>query len=156
MLTRQTPMQWVDPPSGDAQAAWNGLTNALGGLFGASLNFLESPLKHLHPVSSLPPTSSYVIASLDRRNGSNPTQFFGTLPREVACTENLTPWLKVHHLLPSIPLRNPPIYPFRPSPFHSFLPWPGQDPSTTFDSELSKTFKQPFSYQNLPFSYQNL
>ena len=65
------------------------LNNALSGLFCASLNFIDAtrtttPRMTFQPASSMPNTSSEDLYLLH-----------GTLPREVVCTENLTPFLKL-------------------------------------------------------------
>ena len=72
-----------------AYARWITLTNALSGLFCASLNFIDST-RTTRPVLSFDPA------------GDHPAPRFaglhllhGTLPREVVCTENLTPFLKL-------------------------------------------------------------
>lgn len=58
----------------DVDELWRNLTNALSGLFCASINFLEDP------------------AMVD---GTGKDVRRGALPREAVCTENLTPWLKL-------------------------------------------------------------
>ena len=65
------------------------LNNALSGLFCASLNFIDAtrtttPRMTFQPASSMRNTSSEDLYLLH-----------GTLPREVVCTENLTPFLKL-------------------------------------------------------------
>lgn len=76
-----------------ANHRWSTLTNALSGLFCASLNFIDGtrttrPVMSFRPEGTLPNTNS----------SSNTQLLYGVLPREVVCTENLTPFLK---LLPS-------------------------------------------------------
>ncbi|CAG2062522.1 unnamed protein product, partial [Timema podura] len=69
--------------------AWKELTSALSGLLCASLNFIDaanslSPELTLRPagvVDNKPVNSSYLR--------------YATLPREIVCTENLTPWKKL-------------------------------------------------------------
>lgn len=82
----------------ELQTAWRGLTNALAGLLGASLNFLESDTQHVHPKYSARPRSG-VLRALWGQNDTviapDTHVFLGSLPREVACTENLTPWGKL-------------------------------------------------------------
>ncbi|KAF2453770.1 GPI transamidase component GPI16 precursor [Lineolata rhizophorae] len=81
---------WVDAQSDDeADARWLTLTNALSGLFCASLNFIDStrtirPVKIFQPEGYHPPSSTDSLHLLH-----------GTLPHEVVCTENLTPFLKL-------------------------------------------------------------
>ncbi|RPA84170.1 Gpi16 subunit, GPI transamidase component [Ascobolus immersus RN42] len=79
---------WVDAED-DAQAEqrWKTLTNALSGLFCASLNFIDStrtirPILTFHPTGTHDPTSNLHL-------------LHGSLPREPVCTENLTPFLKL-------------------------------------------------------------
>lgn len=65
--------------------AWGNLTHILSGMFCSSLNFLADPAMVAMP--------SYAFGP---HNSSQASQwFFGSLPREAVCTENLTPWLKL-------------------------------------------------------------
>ncbi|KAF2149428.1 Gpi16 subunit, GPI transamidase component [Myriangium duriaei CBS 260.36] len=70
----------------EANSRWFTLTNALSGLFCASLNFVDQT-KTIRPVSSFD------------REGISSTEklhlLHGALPHEVVCTENLTPFLKL-------------------------------------------------------------
>jgi phosphatidylinositol glycan class T len=70
-----------------AFARWLTLTNALSGLFCASLNFIDAT-KTIRPVMAFSPEG-------DHRNAPNLHLLHGTLPHEVVCTENLTPFLKL-------------------------------------------------------------
>lgn len=72
-----------------ANARWLTLANALSGLFCASLNFIDAT-KTIRPVKSFPPERYPSAQSLD-----NLHLLHGTLPHEVVCTENLTPFLKL-------------------------------------------------------------
>ncbi|KAI9847496.1 MAG: Subunit of the glycosylphosphatidylinositol transamidase complex-like protein [Sclerophora amabilis] len=72
-----------------ADAWWLTLTNALSGLFCASLNFIDST-RTIRPVMSFQPTGHHSQSTL-----SNLHLLHGTLPREPVCTENLTPFLKL-------------------------------------------------------------
>ena len=72
-----------------ADAHWMTLTNALSGLFCASLNFIDST-RTIRPVMSFQPSGHHLNSSL-----SNLHLLHGTLPREPVCTENLTPFLKL-------------------------------------------------------------
>lgn len=67
---------------------WISLTQSLSGLFCASLNFIDST-RTTCPVVSFEPTGNH--------SKSQSTLHFlhGTLPGEVVCTENLTPFLKL-------------------------------------------------------------
>ncbi|OCL13829.1 GPI transamidase-like protein component Gpi16 [Glonium stellatum] len=81
---------WVDASSDEeAFARWLTLTNALSGLFCASLNFIDST-KTIRPVISFRPEGHHTNSSL-----LNLHLLHGTLPHEVVCTENLTPFLKL-------------------------------------------------------------
>ena len=69
---------------------WKELTGALSGLFCASLNFIDS-FNSMSPELSLKPTGMD-----DLNNPLNSTYLrYATLPREIVCTENLTPWKKL-------------------------------------------------------------
>lgn len=72
-----------------ADGRWLTLTNALSGLFCASLNFIDST-RTTRPVMSFQPAIGHANSTL-----SNLHLLHGTLPREVVCTENLTPFLKL-------------------------------------------------------------
>lgn len=72
-----------------ADDRWLTLTNALSGLFCASLNFIDST-RTTRPVMSFQPSEYHPNATI-----SNLHLLHGTLPREVVCTENLTPFLKL-------------------------------------------------------------
>jgi GPI-anchor transamidase subunit T len=71
-----------------AFARWITLNNALAGLFCASMNFIDST-RTTRPVVTFEPLG-------DHGNNSmvNLHLLHGALPREVVCTENLTPFLK--------------------------------------------------------------
>ncbi|KAH6629145.1 GPI transamidase component GPI16 precursor [Boeremia exigua] len=79
---------WIEAESEEqAFARWLTLTNALSGLFCASLNFIDAT-KTTRPVMAFSPEG-------DHRNAPNLHLLHGTLPHEVVCTENLTPFLKL-------------------------------------------------------------
>ncbi|KAF2194033.1 GPI transamidase component GPI16 precursor [Zopfia rhizophila CBS 207.26] len=79
---------WVEAQSEEeAFSRWLTLTNALSGLFCASLNFIDAT-KTIRPVMSFQPEG-------DHHDSSNLHLLHGTLPHEVVCTENLTPFLKL-------------------------------------------------------------
>jgi phosphatidylinositol glycan class T len=71
-----------------ADGRWLTLTNALSGLFCASLNFIDST-RTTRPVISFQATG-HANSSLSKLH-----LLHGTLPGEVVCTENLTPFLKL-------------------------------------------------------------
>lgn len=72
-----------------ADGRWLTLTNALSGLFCASLNFIDST-RTIRPVMSFDPVGDHPNSTVE-----NLHLLHGTLPREVVCTENLTPFLKL-------------------------------------------------------------
>lgn len=72
-----------------AEHKWLTLTNALSGLFCASLNFIDST-RTTRPSMSFRPEGDYPNITIASMN-----LFHGVLPREVVCTENLTPYLKL-------------------------------------------------------------
>lgn len=65
------------------------LTNALAGLFCASLNFVDST-RTISPILSFQPSGNH-----PKGIEKNLHLFHGALPREPVCTENLTPFLKL-------------------------------------------------------------
>ncbi|XP_033221022.1 GPI transamidase component PIG-T [Belonocnema kinseyi] len=79
---------WFNQNVSNVDKEWKSLTNSLAGLFCASLNFVE-PLNTLSPEFSMPPTSA-----LNHKPNSSYLRY-STLPRETACTENLTPFKKL-------------------------------------------------------------
>ena len=72
-----------------AYSRWVTLTNALAGLFCASLNFVDST-RTISPALSFRPSGHHPEGVLE-----NLHLFHGALPREPVCTENLTPFLKL-------------------------------------------------------------
>ena len=81
---------WVEG-GGEAEVVeerWSSLVNSLSGLFCASLNFIDGT-KTTRPVLTFEPEGMHT-------NGNRNMQLLhGTLPHEVVCTENLTPFLKL-------------------------------------------------------------
>ncbi|KAL1857542.1 Subunit of the glycosylphosphatidylinositol transamidase complex-like protein [Diaporthe australafricana] len=81
---------WLDADTEEeADNKWLTLTNALSGLFCASLNFIDG-------TRTIRPSMSFQLEG-DHSDAvaSNLHLLHGTLPREVVCTENLTPFLKL-------------------------------------------------------------
>lgn len=72
-----------------ADQKWLTLTNALSGLFCASLNFIDAT-RTTRPVMSFQPEGDHPNSNVD-----NMHLLYGVLPHEVVCTENLTPFLKL-------------------------------------------------------------
>jgi Gpi16 subunit, GPI transamidase component. len=68
---------------------WRELAGALSGLLCVSLNFIDSS-NSLNPEFTFRPTG---IVSSPAANSSYLR--YSTLPREIVCTENLTPWKKL-------------------------------------------------------------
>lgn len=81
---------WLDAETDEeADGKWLTLTNALSGLFCASLNFIDET-RTIRPVMSFQPEGDHTEAAL-----ANTRLLHGVLPHEVVCTENLTPFLKL-------------------------------------------------------------
>ncbi|KAK1069928.1 Subunit of the glycosylphosphatidylinositol transamidase complex-like protein [Friedmanniomyces endolithicus] len=81
---------WLDSGGGKpaVEERCSSLVNSLSGLFCASLNFIDGT-KTTRPVLSFEPEGTH-------RGGDDRMELFhGTLPHEVVCTENLTPFLKL-------------------------------------------------------------
>ncbi|KAL1955738.1 hypothetical protein VTO42DRAFT_8136 [Malbranchea cinnamomea] len=80
---------WIEADTEEqAFAKWITLTQSLSGLFCASLNFIDST-RTTRPVVAFEPRG-------DHLSGESRLHFLhGTLPGEVVCTENLTPFLKL-------------------------------------------------------------
>lgn len=69
---------------------WSGLVNALSGQFCASLNYLQKSVS-VSPIHTFKPMGLWPA---DKQTNSNYLRY-ATLPREMVCTENLTPWRKL-------------------------------------------------------------
>lgn len=81
---------WLDAKTEEeAELRWLTLTNALSGLFCASLNFIDET-RTVRPVLSFQPEGDHLNTTL-----ANTRLLHGVLPHEVVCTENLTPFLKL-------------------------------------------------------------
>ncbi|KAK3315768.1 GPI transamidase component PIG-T [Apodospora peruviana] len=81
---------WLDAETDEeADHKWLTLTNALSGLFCASLNFIDST-RTTRPVMSFQPEGDHPNST-----ETNTHLLYGVLPHEVVCTENLTPFLKL-------------------------------------------------------------
>ncbi|XP_038658874.1 GPI transamidase component PIG-T [Scyliorhinus canicula] len=78
---------WFQSSVTDVDTTWKELTNVLSGLFCASLNFIDS-------TNTVTPTASFkplgIINEMDHK-----FLRYAALPREIVCTENLTPWKKL-------------------------------------------------------------
>lgn len=81
---------WLDAETDEeADGKWLTLTNALSGLFCASLNFIDGT-RTIRPAMSFQPEGDHPNTTL-----ANTRLLHGVLPHEVVCTENLTPFLKL-------------------------------------------------------------
>ncbi|KAJ9587701.1 hypothetical protein L9F63_018881, partial [Diploptera punctata] len=81
---------WFKEGTQDIDTTWKELTGALSGLLCASLNFIDAS-NSLNPEFTFRPAG--VVSSAQQMNSS--LLRYATLPREIVCTENLTPWKKL-------------------------------------------------------------
>ncbi|XP_023949026.2 GPI transamidase component PIG-T [Bicyclus anynana] len=81
---------WFAPDVVDVDTQWKKLSSTLSGLFCASLNFIEN-MNTVSPKMALWPTGAY---SKSHQNITSQLRY-ASLPREIVCTENLTPWKKL-------------------------------------------------------------
>ncbi|KAK4579931.1 Subunit of the glycosylphosphatidylinositol transamidase complex-like protein [Recurvomyces mirabilis] len=82
---------WIDGDGGGqkVEERWGDLVNSLSGLFCASLNFIDG-------TRTVRPVLSFESEGTSRVGGRVGQELLhGTLPNEVVCTENLTPFLKL-------------------------------------------------------------
>ncbi|CAK8695565.1 unnamed protein product [Clavelina lepadiformis] len=80
---------WFHKNTEDVDKNWVGFTNALSGLFCASLNFINKA------VTVTPKISFRPVGVVEGGETDNTFLRYGTLSRENLCTENLTPWMKL-------------------------------------------------------------
>ncbi|XP_038606623.1 GPI transamidase component PIG-T [Tachyglossus aculeatus] len=78
---------WFQPSVADVDKSWKELSNVLSGIFCASLNFIDS-------TNTVTPTASFKPLGLANATDHRLLRY-AVLPREVVCTENLTPWKKL-------------------------------------------------------------
>ncbi|KAJ3329845.1 hypothetical protein HDU76_007039, partial [Blyttiomyces sp. JEL0837] len=80
----------------DVDLKWKGLTNALAGSFCASLNFIDDSVTS-EPHETFQPRGGYrsQIRTFSVFDQDGFQLRYGALPREITCTENLTPWTKL-------------------------------------------------------------
>ncbi|XP_078411595.1 GPI-anchor transamidase component PIGT [Cetorhinus maximus] len=78
---------WFQPSVSDVDTTWKELTNVLSGLFCASLNFIDS-------TNTVTPTASFKPLGIINETDHKFLRY-AALPREIVCTENLTPWKKL-------------------------------------------------------------
>lgn len=80
---------WFKPDTEDVDANWKQLASSLSGLLCASFNFIES-------VNSVSPEFSFRPRGVVKERTVNNTFLrYSSLPREIVCTENLTPFKKL-------------------------------------------------------------
>ncbi|KAM8945629.1 GPI-anchor transamidase component PIGT [Pelodytes ibericus] len=78
---------WFQDSVTDVNKSWKELSNILSGIFCASLNFIDS-------TNTVTPTASFKPLGLVNVTNHHLLRY-ATLPREIVCTENLTPWKKL-------------------------------------------------------------
>ncbi|KAL4234028.1 hypothetical protein ACF0H5_005682 [Mactra antiquata] len=81
---------WFQPQNVNYDQLWAELVNALSGLFCASLNFMDSKATTIPRWSFRPAGIASEYYSFDSR-----FMRYSALPKEIVCTENLTPWGKL-------------------------------------------------------------
>lgn len=80
---------WFSKELTDVDNQWKLLSESMSGLFCASLNFIDTS-------NSLHPQLSFKPSGVHRSMHSNSSFLrYAHLPREIVCTENLTPWKKL-------------------------------------------------------------
>lgn len=80
---------WFAPEVSDVDTEWKKLSATLSGMFCASLNFIEN-FNTVTPQMTFWPSSPIET----KRNITSHLRY-ASLPREIVCTENLTPWKKL-------------------------------------------------------------
>ncbi|XP_684608.4 GPI transamidase component PIG-T isoform X1 [Danio rerio] len=78
---------WFHHTVTDVDGNWRELTNVLSGIFCASLNFIDL-------TNTVQPSASFKPLGLGNATDHSFLRY-ATLPREIVCTENLTPWKKL-------------------------------------------------------------
>ncbi|XP_061114042.1 GPI transamidase component PIG-T [Conger conger] len=78
---------WFQDTVPDVDGAWKELTNVLSGIFCASLNFIDS-------TNTVQPSASFKPLGVGNVTNHKFLRY-AVLPREIVCTENLTPWKKL-------------------------------------------------------------
>uniref|UniRef100_A0A3B4YXE9 Phosphatidylinositol glycan anchor biosynthesis class T n=1 Tax=Seriola lalandi dorsalis TaxID=1841481 RepID=A0A3B4YXE9_SERLL len=78
---------WFQDSVTDVDGTWKELTNVLSGIFCASLNFIDS-------TNTVQPSASFKPLGVGNVTDHRFLRY-ATLPREIVCTENLTPWKKL-------------------------------------------------------------
>ncbi|KAJ8257275.1 hypothetical protein GJAV_G00183840 [Gymnothorax javanicus] len=78
---------WFQDTVTDVDEVWKELTNVLSGIFCASLNFIDS-------TNTVQPSASFKPLGVGNVTDHRFLRY-AVLPREIVCTENLTPWKKL-------------------------------------------------------------
>ncbi|XP_033357901.1 GPI transamidase component PIG-T [Bombus vosnesenskii] len=79
---------WFHEDVNNVDDEWKGLTNALAGLFCASLNFIN-------PANSMSPEFTFRPTGVVDHSINSSHLRYSSLPKEIVCTENLTPFKKL-------------------------------------------------------------
>ncbi|XP_032675828.1 GPI transamidase component PIG-T isoform X2 [Odontomachus brunneus] len=79
---------WFNKNVTNVDEGWKGLTNALAGLLCASLNFVDAS-------NSMSPEFSFRPTGVTDEPVNSSHLRYSSLPREIVCTENLTPFKKL-------------------------------------------------------------
>ncbi|XP_072945035.1 GPI transamidase component PIG-T [Epargyreus clarus] len=80
---------WFSPDVKDVDTQWRKLSATLSGLFCASLNFIDN-FNTVTPQMALWP-----MGAVQSKQNATSYLRYASLPREIVCTENLTPWKKL-------------------------------------------------------------
>lgn len=79
---------WFYPDTKNVDKNWKELSNSLSGILCASLNFIDVS-------TSIKPKLSFRPKGVVSGNVNSSYLRYSSLPREIVCTENLTPWKKL-------------------------------------------------------------
>ncbi|XP_041975758.1 uncharacterized protein LOC121730682 [Aricia agestis] len=80
---------WFNPSVEDIDVQWAKLSSTLSGLFCASLNFIQ------YANTITPRMAMWPSGAVDSKRNITSHLRYSSLPREIVCTENLTPWKKL-------------------------------------------------------------
>lgn len=73
---------------------WQQTTRSLAGLFCSSLNFMNNQTS-IEPKFSIKPTGHILYSRNNVEKSLDKRLKYSTLPSEIVCTENITPWIKL-------------------------------------------------------------
>ena len=79
---------WFKDDTTDVDKNWRELTNSLSGLLCASLNTMDK-------TNSINPEMTFKPQGVVSKSVNSTFLRYSSLPREIVCTENLTPWMKL-------------------------------------------------------------